>query len=142
MQECLEEPSVEAIDTVWFGAVMRAGMTRLLWRLLALLLLAIGAVGILVPGLPTVVFWLMAAWAASRGAPELEQWLLEHPRHGAAIRGWREAGRVPRPAKRAATLMMLLSLSLLALIGEPGWRLAALAGVMAAVLFWLWRRPE
>lgn len=117
-------------------------MSRLLWRVLALLLLAIGAVGIVVPGLPTVVFWLVAAWAASKGAPELEQWLLTHPRHGAAIRGWREAGRVPRPAKRAATLMMLLSLSLLALIGWPGWRLGMLALGMVAVLIWLWRRPE
>lgn len=117
-------------------------MTRLLWRVLALLLLAIGAVGIVVPGLPTVVFWLMAAWAASKGAPDLEQWLLEHPRHGEVIRGWREAGRVPRRAKRAATLMMLLSLSLLALAGWSWPRLSALALVMAAVLVWLWRRPE
>lgn len=117
-------------------------MTRLLWRLLALLLLGIGAVGIVVPGLPTVVFWLMAAWAASKGSPDLEQWLLTHPRHGEAIRGWREAGRVPRSAKRAATLMMLLSLSLLALAGWSWPRLAALALLMAAVLIWLWRRPE
>lgn len=117
-------------------------MTRLLWRVLALLLLAIGAIGIVVPGLPTVVFWLMAAWAASKGSPDLEQWLLTHPRHGEAIRGWREAGVVPRQAKRAATLMMLLSLSLLVLAGWSWLRLTALALVMAAVLVWLWRRPE
>ena len=30
---------------------------------------ALGAVGVVVPGLPTVVFWIIAAWLWARSSP-------------------------------------------------------------------------
>ena len=115
---------------------------QLLWRALALLSLALGLVGIVLPGLPTVPFLLLAAWAGGKGWPALEAWLLNHPRHGPAIRRWRDHGAVPRRAKWAATLMMGLSASVLALSPAPLMVKLAVPGVMAAVAIWLWRRPE
>ncbi|MBL8279462.1 MAG: YbaN family protein [Pelomonas sp.] len=117
-------------------------LRTLLWRTLALVSVLLGLVGIVLPGLPTVPFLLLAAWAGGKGWPALEAWLLNHPRHGPAIRRWRERGAVPRRAKWAASGMMALSTCLLALSGAP---LAVKAGaplVMAAVALWLWRRPE
>lgn len=117
-------------------------LTRWLWRTLALACVALGAVGVVVPGLPTVPFLLVAAWAAGKGWPALEARLLAHPRYGESIRNWRAHGAVPRRAKWAASLMMLLSAGVLALSGLP---LAAKVGIplfMAAVAAWLWRRPE
>ncbi len=115
---------------------------RLLWRGLAALALALGLVGIVVPGLPTVPFLLLAAWAGGKGWPALEARLLAHPRHGPVIRRWRENGAIPRRAKWLASGMMLLSAVVLALSGLP---LAVRVGVplfMAAVAVWMWRRPE
>ena len=43
-----------------------AGVTRWLWWLLAWMALGLGLVGIVVPGLPTVPFVLLSAYAASR----------------------------------------------------------------------------
>ena len=51
-------------------------MTRWLWWLLAYASLGIGIVGIVVPGLPTVPFVLLAAFAAARGSQRLHAWLL------------------------------------------------------------------
>lgn len=113
-----------------------------LWRALALAAVALGFIGIFVPGLPTVPFLLLAAWAGGHGWPALEQWLLNHPRHGPGIRRWRDHGAVPRRAKWASTLMMALSAVLMGLTSAP---LAAKIGVplvMLAVAVWLWRRPE
>jgi len=115
---------------------------QLLWRALALLSLALGLVGIVLPGLPTVPFLLLAAWAGGKGWPALEAWLLNHPRHGPAIRRWRDHGAVPRRAKWTATLMMSLSASVLALSPAPLAVKLAVPAVMAAVAIWLWRRPE
>jgi hypothetical protein len=120
----------------------RPWWARLLWRALAVLALLLGLVGIVVPGLPTVPFLLLAAWAAGRGWPALEAWLLAHPRHGPVIRRWRDHGAIPRRAKWLASAMMLASATVLALSALP---LAVRVGVpvfMAAVALWMWRRPE
>lgn len=117
-------------------------VVRLLWRVLALVLVFLGLLGAFLPVLPTVPFLLAAAWAAGRGWPALERWLLEHPRYGEYIRRWRQGGAVPRRAKWAATVMMMFSAVLLLATGAP---VAVKIGVpifMAAVAVWLWRRPE
>lgn len=122
--------------------MLRAMWRSLLWRLLAVASLLLALAGVVLPVLPTVPFLLVAAWAGGKGWPALERWLLNHPKHGPAIRRWRERGAVPRRAKWAASLMMLLSAAVLLVTRVP---LAVKLGVpllMAAVAAWLWRRPE
>jgi hypothetical protein len=117
-------------------------VARLLWRALALVLVALGVIGAFLPVLPTVPFLLAAAWAAGHGWPALEQRLLAHPRYGEYILRWRQSGAVPRRAKWAATVMMMLSTVVLLTTGAP---MAVKIGAplfMAAVAVWLWRRPE
>jgi hypothetical protein len=67
--------------------------TALFWRTLALTALMLGAIGIVLPGLPTVPFLILAAWSGSRGWPALEAHLLDHPKHGDTIRRWRQDRR-------------------------------------------------
>jgi uncharacterized membrane protein YbaN (DUF454 family) len=119
-----------------------AALKRLLWRALAALCVLLGLVGVVVPGLPTVPFLLLAAWAASRGWPALEQWLLNHPRHGPGIRRWREQGAIPRRAKWAATLMMTASSTVLLLTPAPLWLRIGAPLLMACVALWMWQRPD
>lgn len=122
-------------------------MTRWLWWLLAWASFATGIVGIFVPGLPTTVFILIAAYAAARGSHRLRARLLAHPVFGPAIRDWEASGAVSRRAKRAASWTMLAcALVLLAvMVAFPAhrWWMAALPiACMALVALWLWRRPE
>ena len=101
-------------------------------------------IGIVVPVLPTVPFLLVAAWAASRSSPRLHRWLLTHPRFGRPLREWEEAGVVPRGAKWLATVMIAVSGVVALLVAPAGWRNLVLLALLlaAAVLLWLWRRPE
>jgi len=117
-------------------------VARLLWRVLALVFVALGLLGAFLPVLPTVPFLLAAAWAAGRGWPALERWLLEHPRYGEYIRQWRRSGAVPRRAKWAATGMMALSSAVLLATAAPAAVKIGAPILMAAVAIWLWRRPE
>lgn len=121
---------------------MRRQLAILMWRALALLALVLGLIGVVVPGLPTVPFLLVAAWAGGHGWPALEAWLVNHPTHGPAIRRWRDHRAVPRRAKWAASGMMLLSAVLILLSAAPRWGQAAMIAFMAGVATWLWRRPE
>lgn len=117
-------------------------LPRLLWRLLAVVALKLALLGIPLPGLPTVPFVLLAAWAAGKGWPELEQWLLHHPRYGGSIRAWRQHGAVSRRAKWLASVMMAASIGLTLLSPAPMVMKVILPLFLTAVAIWLWSRPE
>lgn len=117
-------------------------LVLLLWRALALLSLAVGIVGAFLPVLPTVPFVLLSAWAASRGWPAFERWLLAHRHFGPPIRHWREHGAVPRRAKWLASVMMTGSAVLLAFTAVPLAVKLGVPAVMLAVAVWMWLRPE
>ncbi len=114
----------------------------LLWRLLAILSVLLGVIGVIVPGLPTVPFMILAAWAASKGWPQLERWLVNHKRYGPPISRWRVNGAIPRRAKIYASAMMLLSVTILILTDMPTWGLLGVVTVMGLTLVWMWRRPD
>ena len=121
---------------------MRRLLSLLIWRTLAMLCLLLGLVGVFVPGLPTVPFLLLAAWAGSKGWPALETWLLNHPRHGPPIRRWRDHRAVPRRAKWLASASMVVSVLLIALSAAPVALKVGSALILASVAWWLWLRPE
>jgi hypothetical protein len=125
--------------------IMVQTLKTLLWRCLAVTALLLALIGVFLPVMPTVPFVLLAAWAASKGWPQLETWLLEHERFGPHIRAWRQHGAVTRRGKRLATCAMIFSAILMQLIPLPDWGLWARWAVpliFACVLIWLWRRPE
>lgn len=115
---------------------------RWLWWLLAYASLALGLVGIVLPGLPTVPFVLLAAFAAARGSHRLHAWLLAHRQFGPLIHDWEREGAVSRRAKRLAIGMMVLCAVAMFLAAPQAWMAATGSAVMACVALWLWRRPE
>ena len=117
-------------------------VATLLWRELALVCLVLGIVGIFLPGLPTVPFLLVAAWAGGHGWPRLEAWLLAHPRHGPPIRRWRDHRAVPRRAKWFSSVMMVASTALIGISSAPLAFKLGVPALMFVVAVWLWRRPE
>lgn len=121
---------------------MHRAFIRLLWRALAVLSLLLAVIGTALPVMPTVPFLLLAAWAAGKGWPRLETWLLDHAHFGPHIRAWRERGAVPRRAKWLATVMMSGSALMMQFTPLPLYVRIGVPAVMAAVAIWLWRRPE
>ncbi|SEO16821.1 YbaN family protein [Pseudomonas sp. NFACC39-1] len=117
-------------------------LAQLLFGLLAYISLAIGLLAIVVPGLPTTEFILLAAWAATRSSPRLSAWLENHRLFGPMLRNWRNGKVVPRRAKVAASVSMLLCAGLMLVMLDHGWPVyLALAGMGLSNL-WIWSRPE
>lgn len=118
------------------------GVRRWPYLLLAWVALAAGLIGIVLPGLPTTPFVLLAAWAAARGSTRLHRWLRAHRVFGPMIREWEAQGAVSRRAKWAATAMMLASAVIFLLTAPKLWMAVMGCVIMAAVATWLWLRPE
>lgn len=114
------------------------------WLLLAfsVLCLVLGVIGVIVPGLPTTVFILMAAWAAARSSPRLYLWLWNHRLFGPLLRNWAQGGKVSRRAKWSASLLMGLSSIVLFASSARPWVVGLAITCMVCVAAWLWRRPE
>ncbi len=123
--------------------MLRRRVAVLLWRAVAVLGAGLALLGVVLPVMPTVPFLILSAWAASKGWPAFELWLLNHRVFGPPIVQWRERGAVPRRAKWLSTLMMATSgIGMQFFSAIPLWLRIAVPVVMGAVAVWLWSRPE
>ncbi len=100
----------------------------LLWRAIGLLFFMLGMIGIIVPVMPTVPFWLVAVWAFGKGNPAWRARLLAHPVYGHSLRTWEEQGAIPRRAKHAAYIGLACSVVICSLVLHE--RLLVLAMVL------------
>jgi uncharacterized membrane protein YbaN (DUF454 family) len=117
-------------------------LARILFALLAYLSLGIGLIAIVIPGLPTTEFILLAAWAATKSSPRLSAWLENHRLFGPILCNWRNGKIIARRAKVSATVSMLLCAGLMLVMLDHGWPIyLAIAGMSLGNL-WLWSRPE
>lgn len=117
-------------------------LVRILFGLLAYISLVIGLIAIVVPGLPTTEFILLAAWAATKSSPRLSAWLENHRVFGPILSNWRNGRIVARRAKVSATVSMLLCAGLMWVMLDHGWPVyLAIAGMSLGNL-WIWSRPE
>ena len=127
------------------GPGLEAGDDAALGQLLVdpALELGLGLLGVILPGLPTTPFVLLAAACYARASPRLYAWLLANPVFGPLICDWRAYGAVPRRAKWLAILTMAVTvgLSVWMLAGRP-WLQAMVVIIVGIVALWLWRRPE
>lgn len=117
-------------------------IARLLFGLLAYVSLGIGLVAIVVPGLPTTEFILLAAWAATKSSPRLSAWLENHRLFGPILFNWRNGKIIARRAKISATVSMLLCALLMLLTLDHGWPIYLTIAGMSLGNLWIWSRPE
>ena len=103
--------------------------------------LALGAIGAVLPLLPTVPFVILAAFCFARSSPRLEAWLLTHPVFGRHIVAWREKGAITRRAKIAASVAFAASIALALIVAPWPWSMAPVVAA-AATGGWIWTRPE
>ena len=125
----------------------RTGLHRTRGRRLFLALgwasVGLGALGLLLPLLPTTPFLLLAAWAFGRSSPRWRRRLLDHPRLGPPLRAWEEHRVIPARAKGAAVAAIAVGFAWLTLAFDwPVWALAATGAIPGAVSVWIVSRPS
>lgn len=115
---------------------------RWLWLILAYVSIALAAIGVVVPGLPTTEFVLLAAWAASRSSPRLAAWLENHRVFGPLLKNWRNGGIITRRTKVVSALSMTVALLIMLLTVNHLPSILFAAAGMSCGAIWIWSRPE
>lgn len=82
----------------------------LLWAAGSLALL-LGLIGVVLPGLPTTPFILLAAACYAKASPRLHRWLLNHRLTGPMLRDWETHRSLTRRNKTIAVVSMAVMVS-------------------------------
>ncbi|RJP66805.1 YbaN family protein [Hydrogenophaga sp.] len=114
----------------------RSRVVRGLFWLAGSVSLALGLVGVVLPGLPTTPFVLLAAACYAKASPRLHGWLLNHRFMGPMVRDWEQHRSLTRRTKTVAQVSMvaMVGLSAWGLRGQP----IVLAIVLVAALIGVW----
>jgi uncharacterized membrane protein YbaN (DUF454 family) len=103
----------------------------------------LGAIGTVVPGLPTTPFMLLALWAFSKSTERFHAWLYSHPFFGPPLQRWRTHRVIPVGAKLLAVTTMLLSFGYLAFFtGLDTWIKIMTASFMLAGAAFILSKPS
>ena len=118
--------------------ISRNPFIRTLWFLLGGLFVGIGSIGVVLPGLPTTPFMLLAAACFARSSERFYDWLISNPLFGEEVRRYR-AGHGLRPrVKFIAASLAGLFMSYSALFGIPPERVLLRVTVAAVGAFGVW----
>jgi len=95
-------------------------LMRGLFLILGLLFLALAVLGVVLPGLPTTPFLLLAAGCFAKSSPRLYNWLLGNRTFGPMIQDWQEHRCISRRVRNIAVGSMILmgSISIFFLIDQ------------------------
>lgn len=113
---------------------------RTLWNMVGFSSLSAGLVGAVLPLLPATPFFILAAYAFSRGSPKVESWLLGHPRWGPVILDWRREKAISKKAKMTSLAAICATPPLSLILGFGGPVVIAQTLVLTAVAVFILTR--
>ena len=117
-------------------------MTRIAALILAYIFLALALIGIILPGLPTVPFLLLAAWFSAKGSKRLHNWLYSHPKLGKLLIDWEQQRAISRTSKFIAFILLTLSWAIMYQRIDNLWLITGMAVFFISILAFLISRPE
>ncbi len=78
------------------------------WIIAGTIFVVLGAFGVILPGLPTTPFLILAAACYIRSSQRLYDWLIANETFGPYLKDYREGKGIPRRAKKIALSMMTI----------------------------------
>jgi uncharacterized membrane protein YbaN (DUF454 family) len=119
------------------------GWRRALLLIAAVSTLVLGFLGIVLPGLPTTPFVLLASYCLLRSSPALHERLIHSRLFGGVLRDWHlHRGIRPHIRYKALVVVLLVVAASLAFTSLPLGAKLAIVIVAACGIAYIWRLPE
>ncbi|WP_419174063.1 YbaN family protein [Desulfosediminicola sp.] len=99
--------------------------------------IGLGVLGVFLPVLPTVPFFILATILSFRSSPKLRRWLLRHPQFGEAIRNFLRDKSISGRILRRALITLWAGLTISCLLVPHWWLRAMLVSLGGAVTLYL-----
>jgi hypothetical protein len=106
---------------------------RIVYLIAGLACIVLGLIGILIPGLPTTPFILLASWCFTRSSRRLENALLRSRLFGPFIRDWRQHRAIRRPTRYLAVGLVATMMLTTCVLSDFGYALKASIAVLACI---------
>tara|TARA_B100002003_G_C13830277_1_gene408130 strand:+ start:145 stop:561 length:417 start_codon:yes stop_codon:yes gene_type:complete len=110
-------------------------LLRWLWVGLGCLFVGLGAIGAVVPGMPTTVFLVLAAGCFIRSSQKLYDWLISNKTFGPYLKNYREGKGIPLRAKVIALSMIVIFVGFAVFFAVEGTLIKVLVGLLGLVGF-------
>ncbi len=103
---------------------------KILWIFLGSIFVALAALGVALPGLPTTPFLILAAACYIRSSQKLYDWLISNKTFGPYLKDYREGKGIPKRAKILAISMIVLFVGSSVIFGIENLNLKIAVGVL------------
>ena len=116
---------------------------KILWISLGSFFVALAAIGVALPGIPTTPFLILAAACYIRSSQKLYDWLISNKTFGPYLKDYREGKGIPKKAKALAISMIVLFVGSSVIFGIESLNLKIVVGLLGltGLLYVIFRVP-
>tara|TARA_Y100001956_G_C4040457_1_gene150376 strand:+ start:101 stop:544 length:444 start_codon:yes stop_codon:yes gene_type:complete len=88
-----DEGSIHQVD------LNRSKLSRFFWFTIGFIVMSIGLVGIVIPGLPTTPLMILAAACFAKSSQRFYDWIINNKMFGHHVKNYREGKGIPKKSK-------------------------------------------
>ncbi len=125
-----DESSIHQVD------LNRSKFSRFLWFTTGFIVMTIGLIGIVVPGLPTTPLMILAAACFAKSSQRFYDWIINNKMFGHHVKNYREGKGIPKKSKPIilGTLWTFVLFAVLIAIPDSAPPISKIATLVLAVI--------
>ena len=114
----MDEPN-QVVDSIHQVDLDRSKISRVLWFTAGFIVMTIGLIGIIVPGLPTTPLMILAAACFGKSSQRFYDWIINNKMFGQHVKNYREGNGIPKKSKPIILVTMWTFVLFAVLIAIP-----------------------
>ena len=114
----MDEPN-QVVDSIHQVDLDRSKLSRILWFTAGFIVMTIGLIGIIVPGLPTTPLMILAAACFAKSSQRFYDWIINNKMFGQHVKNYREGNGIPKKSKPIILVTMWTFVLFAVLIAIP-----------------------